>query len=97
MTVIHSTDLRQRRVYVPTLRDRLRMTREEAYLEQDEMAKIMRVSRVTVSNWERGFTRPKHNDLVVWALTTDFDATWLETGSTSAGYTTRDSNPEPVD
>lgn len=38
----------------------LAQIRQEIGLQQTDVAKLMRVSRQTVSNWERGFTRVPH-------------------------------------
>lgn len=53
----------------------IRTARRMKDITQDELASIFNVSRVTVSNWERGVTTPTPHELVALArvLETDLD------------------------
>ena len=70
---------------------RLRRAREFAGYDQAQMAEALGVSPNTVSNYERGFTRPRRPQLMAWALVTGVSFDWLEECAV------RDSNPEPAD
>ncbi len=62
------------------LKDRLRLAREIANLEQVEIADEVDVSRATISNYERGITKPGKLVINAWAVTCDVDVEWLKTG-----------------
>lgn len=52
--------------------ERMRIARQQAQLEQEEMAELLGVSSSTVSNWENGRTSPKAPFLMAWAQATGF-------------------------
>ena len=92
---------------IPTwsLGDRLRKAREQAGLEQAELARDLGTSRTTVGNAERGDRTPRRSLVMAWSLRTGVPLAWLETGTApSPGdgdgaalkYTPRDLNPEPT-
>ena len=60
--------------------DRLRKARETAEYDQVKLAELMGVSRETVSNYERGRTKPRKIVLNAWALATGVPVTWLRDG-----------------
>lgn len=64
------------------LPDRLLKSREVAGLEQAEIAQALDVSRQTVSNYERGITKPRRLQLREWALVCGVDLDWLQNGDT---------------
>ncbi|WP_373871180.1 helix-turn-helix domain-containing protein [Clavibacter michiganensis] len=56
------------------------LAREVADLDQTQIASALGVARQTVSNYERGVTRPRKLVLKEWALLTGVDLNWLVTG-----------------
>jgi DNA-binding XRE family transcriptional regulator len=62
------------------VRHRLRIAREYAQLEQDELAALIGVSRNTVGNAEKGRVRPRRITINAWALACGVPATWLTDG-----------------
>jgi transcriptional regulator with XRE-family HTH domain len=60
------------------MRHRLRIAREEAGLEQIDIAKELGVGRSTVSNYERGLTVPGKLVINAWAVVCDVDVEWLK-------------------
>ncbi len=62
------------------LKHRLRIAREEASLEQAELAELMGVSRNVISNAESGRTVPRKIVFNAWALATGVPVSWLEHG-----------------
>ncbi|QDF19337.1 immunity repressor [Mycobacterium phage Cracklewink] len=62
------------------LKYRLRIAREEADLDQQQLAELMGVSRHVVSNAERGMTTPRKVVLNAWALACGVPVSWLEKG-----------------
>jgi transcriptional regulator with XRE-family HTH domain len=68
--------------HVPPIRlkQRFRIAREEAGLEQTELAERMGVSRNVVSNAESGRTRPRKIVFNAWALACGVPVSWLENG-----------------
>ena len=60
------------------MRHRLRIAREEAGLEQIDVAKELGVGRSTVSNYERGLTVPGKLVVNAWAVVCDVDVEWLK-------------------
>lgn len=57
--------------------DRLRKAREDAGLEQRELAERAGISRATVSNAERGVGTPNTATLRSWAHATGVSLAWL--------------------
>lgn len=43
--------------------DRIRIKRKEKHLTQSALAKLVNVSAQVVSNWERGYSDPNHDDV----------------------------------
>lgn len=68
--------------HVPEIRvhHRLRIAREAAKLEQQELAERMGISRQSVSKLESGKASPRKITLNAWALATGVPASWLRTG-----------------
>ncbi|WP_308207010.1 helix-turn-helix domain-containing protein [Mycobacteroides abscessus] len=62
------------------LRHRLRIAREEAQLDQHQLAELMGVGRSVVGNCESGRTVPKKIVVNAWALACGVPASWLATG-----------------
>jgi transcriptional regulator with XRE-family HTH domain len=71
-------DLRRRPQF--GLTHRMVLAREVADLDQTQIASALGVARQTVSNYERGVTRPRKLVLKEWALLTGVDLNWLVTG-----------------
>lgn len=67
-----------------TLGDRLRKARENAGLEQLELAQDIGISRNTVANYEHGKTKARRPVILAWAVRTGVPVEWLWTGSTEA-------------
>lgn len=63
------------------VKHRLRIAREFAGLEQDELAERIGVSRTTIGNAERGVVKPRKITINAWALACGVPASWIETGS----------------
>jgi transcriptional regulator with XRE-family HTH domain len=63
-----------------TLGDRLRLAREHAGIGSQEMAEHFKCSRHTITNFEKGRTRPSHATLLEWARLTRYDLGWLMDG-----------------
>ena len=78
---------------VPTIevRHRLRIAREFAGLEQEQLAELIGVSRTTVSNNEKGRVYPRKILVNAWALACGVPATWIWTGQPSGD------GPSPTD
>jgi transcriptional regulator with XRE-family HTH domain len=62
------------------LRHRLRIAREFAGLEQEELAALMGVSRKTVGNTETGRVKPRPITLRAWAFHCGVPLAWIEDG-----------------
>ncbi|TYL53161.1 helix-turn-helix domain-containing protein [Agromyces mariniharenae] len=60
-----------------SLSDRLRKAREEAGLEQGELAELAGLSRATISAAENGHRRPAKATIAMWALATGVSRDWL--------------------
>ncbi len=43
--------------------DRIKLKRNEKRFKQTELAKLVNVSSQVISNWERGYTDPNHDDV----------------------------------
>ncbi len=69
-------------------RHRLRIAREFAGLEQEELAEVIGVSRNTIGNAEKGRVRPRRIVLNAWALACGVPVSWLNGDSPS-----NDGNP----
>lgn len=91
-----------------SLRHRLRIAREEAGLDQGQLADLIGTTRLSVSNAERGrTTQPRRILMNAWALATGVPVSWLINGDTPADpdgpdggvdeCARRDSNPKPSD
>jgi transcriptional regulator with XRE-family HTH domain len=74
-----------------TMADRLRKSREDLGLDQQQMAERLGIARQSVSNYERGHTRPLRLILRQWALATGVPEWWLRSGDVSLGSGTYDS------
>ncbi|MBG9355891.1 helix-turn-helix domain-containing protein [Corynebacterium diphtheriae] len=68
-----------------TLKDRVRLAREYAGLQQTELAGKTGLSRAGISNIERGDAVPRRSTITLIAFATGVDRTWLETGKTPVG------------
>lgn len=64
-------------------RHRMQLALEFADISVLEIARDLRISRTTVSNYLHGRTRPTHATLRVWAATCGVPLDWLETGASS--------------
>lgn len=69
-----------------TLGMRLRDAREFAGLDQYALADALDVRRTTISNYERGITKPSRLQINAWAVTCDVDVEWLKTGEPSSDH-----------
>jgi len=58
--------------------DFLRKARENAGLEQAQLAVDLGISRRTVTNYERGHVKPRRAVLMAWAMRTGVPVWWLE-------------------
>lgn len=77
MSIAHSHEVR---IPPRTLGMRLRDSREFAGLDQYALAEALDVGRATISNYERGVTKPNRLQINAWAVTCDVDVEWLKTG-----------------
>ena len=77
----------------PTIevRHRLRIAREWAGLEQEQLAERMEVARATISNAETGKSNPSRKTIRDWALACGVPREWLLTGEYPAD------DPGPID
>lgn len=66
-----------------TLPMRLRIAREDAGMEQLELAERSGVSRATISAAENGRTKPSRATITLIALACGVDREWLEMGTTT--------------
>ncbi|WP_159233465.1 helix-turn-helix transcriptional regulator [Mycolicibacterium vanbaalenii] len=67
------------------VRHRLRIAREHAGLEQDQLAELIGVSRNTVGNAEKGRVQPRRITINAWALACGVPASWISTGKVGDG------------
>lgn len=67
---------------VPTIeiRHRLRIAREFAGYERDELADAIEVSRNTIGNAESGRSKPRKIMINAWALACGVPVSWIMTG-----------------
>ena len=65
------------------VRHRLRIAREYAGLEQDELAELIGVARNTVGNAEKGRHKVRKITLNAWALHCGVPLSWIENGSSA--------------
>jgi transcriptional regulator with XRE-family HTH domain len=63
---------------------RLRIAREYAGFEQEELAALIGVSRTTVGNAENGRVKPRKITLNAWALACGVPVSWIEKGGRSS-------------
>ena len=70
------------------LRHRLRIAREFAGLDQEQLAELMEVTRSTISNAETGTVEPRRATVNAWALACGVRVSWIR-GEHSGG------NPDP--
>lgn len=68
---------------IPTIevRHRLRIAREFAGLDQEQLAERMEVVRSTISNAETGKVKPSRSTIRNWALCCGVPREWILTGS----------------
>lgn len=59
---------------------RIRCCREDKYLSQDDLAKMVGVSKSTISQWELGKTLPKHKNFRLLANSLGCSISYLEEG-----------------
>jgi DNA-binding XRE family transcriptional regulator len=62
------------------LSDRLRKAREFAGYEQADLERLTGLSRATISNYERGRTKPSKASMNLWSLATGVSLNWLVNG-----------------
>lgn len=83
---------------------RLRIAREFAGLEQEQLAARIGVSRNTVGNTEKGRVKPRKITLNAWALACGVPVSWIENGTDAkknppddgGGSRLGESNPRPI-
>jgi transcriptional regulator with XRE-family HTH domain len=64
-----------------TIGQRMRRARTASGIaRQEDMADVLRVTRQTVMNWEGDDPHPSRAVLIAWAVITDCNFVWLETG-----------------
>lgn len=68
--------------HVPTIevRHRLRIAREFAGLDQDQLADRAELTRSTVSNAENGKGEPRRSTINAWAMACGVPVSWIRTG-----------------
>ena len=73
---------------VPTIeiRHRLRIAREFAGYERDQLADAIEVSRNTIGNAESGRARPRKIMINAWALACGVPVSWIMTGEPSSDH-----------
>lgn len=65
---------------VMSLQQRMRISRENAGLNQEEMAKKIGIGRATYAKTEQGVREPRRGELLAIAAITGVDSHWLATG-----------------
>lgn len=78
------------------LADRLRKAREQAGLDQGELAHKLGIARTTVSAYESRNRPPSRLALIGWALLTGVPIEWLESGK-APGQGGDDGGVQPSD
>jgi transcriptional regulator with XRE-family HTH domain len=63
-----------------TIADRIRKAREVAGLDQHQLADVTGIARSTISNYERGSTKPSRAYVKSIGLATGVDHRWIWTG-----------------
>ncbi|VEI98665.1 HTH family transcriptional regulator [Corynebacterium matruchotii] len=63
-----------------SLQQRMRISRENAGLNQEEMAKKIGIGRATYAKTEQGVRELRRGELLAIAAITGVDSHWLETG-----------------
>ena len=63
-----------------TVQDRMRKAREYANLSQTDLGERLDTSSKVIGNLERGTTPAKRHMIMAWAMATNVDQQWLETG-----------------
>lgn len=63
-----------------SLQQRMRISRENAGLNQEEMAKKIGIGRATYAKTEQGVREPRRGELLAIAAITGVDSHWLATG-----------------
>lgn len=76
---------------------RLALAREVAGLEQVDIAEAIDTSRATVSNYERGVSKPSRLQVNAWAVATGVDVEWLKTGKAQDEGGPRGGDGQPSD
>lgn len=66
------------------IRHRMALALERADISVVEIARELRISRTTVSNYLHGRTKPDHATLFTWAAKCHVPLDWLETGMASS-------------
>jgi transcriptional regulator with XRE-family HTH domain len=77
------------------VRHRLRIAREYAGFEQDELAELIGVSRNTISNAEKGKVEPRRITLNAWALACEVPVSWLKHGDDQPPPDPHQGRPSP--
>jgi transcriptional regulator with XRE-family HTH domain len=65
------------------VKHRLRIAREFAGLDQEQLAARSGISRAAISNAETGHGTPRRTTLNAWALATGVPVSWITSGTTS--------------
>lgn len=76
MTMLNATG-------IPTSR-RFKIAREAAGFKQEELARLVGVSRTSLGDWERGDTEPSFSKLVALARATNQPLDWFAEGLNAA-------------
>src|ERR1700751_1415561 len=66
------------------VRHRLRIAREHAGLDQEQLAELIGVSRKTINSTENGRVKPRRITLRAWAFHCDVPLSWIEEGRTAS-------------
>lgn len=63
---------------------RLKVARSTRGMRQQDIARVLELSRATVSEFENGQRRPRKTVVLAWAYVTGVDPAWLEDSSADA-------------